>query len=128
MLLLGSLWLPLSLAMGTERRTFDCQVAYQVSRNKVVGGPKVSGTTNGSSAQTDIRITDERYEYHFEIVGQTFQIDVVEKRHRDRQSVCIKGGSGPYISYQFPTVGWVPTAGPAKGQSLASVELFCTQR
>ncbi len=108
-------------------RTFDCQVAYQGANGKTVGGAKKSATTAGSADQADVRLSDERYEYHVEIVGQTFQIDVVEKAHRTRQDVCIKGGSGPYISYQFP-VTWAPAQGPAKGLKLASIELYCTQR
>lgn len=118
-------WVALS-AWGAAPRTYDCQVAYQAAGGKTVGSPKKSGTTSGSADQIDLTLEDERYRYHFEIVAQTFQIDVTEKGSR-KQDVCIKGGSGPYISYQFP-VDWTPSKGPAQGMKLSSIELFCTQR
>jgi hypothetical protein len=118
--------LGLSAVSAVEPRTYDCQVAYQAENGKVVGSAKKTGTTAGAADQIDLSLEDERFLYHFEIVAQTFQIDVTEKGTK-KQDVCIKGGSGPYISYQFP-MSWTPKRGPAQGLKLRSIELFCTQR
>jgi hypothetical protein len=120
----GFMGVNLGFAHASPPRTYECQVAYQGAGGKTVGSEKKRATTSGSADQLDLRLSDERFAYHFEIVAQTFQIDVTDRTLE--QDASIKGGSAPYIAYQFP-LRWTPSRGVARGLPLRSIEFYCAQ-